>query len=318
MNRRGYEFSFVWIFAILVGAFVIFFAVYASTEFIGTKKIEQSAVGAKSLGTLLSPLETSLEESKVSVISVREDVEILNSCESLTSFGSQIISISYGGDVEIVENSFHNKYLFSSASISGNDFYVLSKPFYFPFKVGDLIMIWPKDEGYCFVKPLPFEMEDEIGDLDLDNFEVVDSLEECSESKSVCQNSRCDIEIDVNSRKIIRHFDGGKSVNYVKSVGNVGENTLILAGIFSDSEIYNCHVVRLLSRAKKLALIYKKKSDYLLGRGCGAPRLNNYFADYLGKIEIANENFGYVSFQNAYDSAERLGRENDGLLCRLF
>ena len=38
LGKRGFEFSFAWIFAVVVGAFILVLAIYAATQIIATEK----------------------------------------------------------------------------------------------------------------------------------------------------------------------------------------------------------------------------------------------------------------------------------------
>src|SRR3989344_5411175 len=94
MKKKGYEFSFAWIFAIFVGAIIIFLAVYASTKIIGLKKYEEETTTGKSLGSFLNPLSTNLEQAKIAKILVQDETKIFNSCNNENIFGAQEIRTS--------------------------------------------------------------------------------------------------------------------------------------------------------------------------------------------------------------------------------
>jgi len=141
MNKKAYEFSFAWIFAIIIGAVIIFVAIYASTQLIDTSRFLGDTETAKQIGTLLSPLETTLESGKTSIIRTQAETRIFNECvSSRGTFGSQDISVSTSSGVGDVwpktpgaTSSFHNKYMFSSEIVQGEEFYAFSTPFKFPF-----------------------------------------------------------------------------------------------------------------------------------------------------------------------------------------
>src|SRR3989338_7011518 len=64
MNKRGFEFSFVWLFSIVVGAIIIFLAIYTATKLIGSNEYEINTKTAADLRNILNPLGTSFEDSK--------------------------------------------------------------------------------------------------------------------------------------------------------------------------------------------------------------------------------------------------------------
>src|SRR3989338_153867 len=147
MFKKGYEFSFAWIFAILTGATIIFLAIYFATQISSLKRVEQQTEVGKEIGILLNPVETNLEQAKFVMITLRTETKIYNKCNSgIGNFGSQELSakIKSGLGEEWtndpgVASSFYNKYLFSNDEIYGKKiFYVLAKPFKFPFKPADL------------------------------------------------------------------------------------------------------------------------------------------------------------------------------------
>jgi len=63
-NKRAFEFSFSWLFAIIMGAVIIFLAIYAANKFIGTERAKQDTELGKELGIILLPIETGLETAK--------------------------------------------------------------------------------------------------------------------------------------------------------------------------------------------------------------------------------------------------------------
>ena len=121
-NKKGFEFSFGWLFAVIVGAVVIFLAIYASTSFIKQNRNIQDTFAGKELGVILSPVETSLESAKTTEISFPVDTRVYNDCKTTGNFGSQGISIASKSGVgaqwqnpgEI--SRFYNKYIFSSTN----------------------------------------------------------------------------------------------------------------------------------------------------------------------------------------------------------
>ena len=63
INKKGIEFSFNWIFSIVVGIVVIFLAIYAANSFIKTERTLQDTETVQQLQTLLNPLQTSIEST---------------------------------------------------------------------------------------------------------------------------------------------------------------------------------------------------------------------------------------------------------------
>ncbi len=329
ISKGGYEFSFAWFFAIIIGAAVIFLAIYAATQFIGTKDFEDTSKTARQIGILLTPVETNLETLKGATISVRDDTQIFNECERRGTFGNQLISTKVRSginnewpDFPGVKSSFHNKYLFSDSVVEGeSEFYVLSKPFKFPFKIGDLVMLWSDKQEYCFVDAFD-EVKNEIDDLTgqgvIGNIVNKDSILDCSpENKKVCFSSSvadCDVIVSRNQRSVTHREKA--PVFYVESSDSSDRYALLYAAIFSDPEIYECHVGRLLDRASKLAELYRDKSLYITQRGCSsAPVLPNALSDYNNALLSV---FDSADLGSIVNDVRDLEVKNHVLSCKLF
>lgn len=265
MNKRGFEFSFGWLFALIVGAAILFLAIYAAVKLVGTEKGAQETEAAKQLEIILTPVETGFEEGKaVPPIVFPAETRIYNNCTTRGNFGEQSIRIStnlqIGGKAEegLPVTSF-NKYIFSPAIIQGREVYALSKPFMMPFKVANLLFMW--NERYCFVSP-PMEIAEEVNALNLKNINTTDNLNSCdSRAKKVCfytDVERCDVVVNPIQKSV---FKKGKMVFY--------EGSLIYGAIFSEPEVYECQVKRLMKRTSELALLYNAKSEIIASKGGG-------------------------------------------------
>ena len=87
--------------------------------------------------------------------------------------------------------------------------------------------------------------------------------------------------------------------------------------IFSDPEVYNCQIKRLMKRASNLAEIYKSKAQYLDARGCGAIGLSADFNAYQSQINaFVNLNEPNINIVESF--SENLGDENELLTCKIF
>lgn len=259
INKKGFEMSFNWLFAIIVGAFILFLGIYAATKLIGTEQTTQDAKTAKEIGILLNPLEIGFESNKIISLSLPVESRIYNKCDTFGTFGRQIIQVSQKNfdkwtktDVEI---SFQNKYLFSEEYSEGKEFYVFSKPFNFPFKISDLIYITPKNKKYCFVNA-PEEVKKEINYSGQENL----LIEDCTnESVKVCfKGNACEINVNYGGKTI---YKDGETVYFEG-------DSLMYAGIFGESKIYECQVQRIMQRLSELLLLYKEKSTFISRVGC--------------------------------------------------
>lgn len=302
-KKAQLQISFPWIFAIIVGIFILFLAIYASTKLINVGQTQIDAETAKQIGVLTEPLETGFESSISSSMSLSSETKIYNKCEDYGNFGNQIIQISQKNfnkwsetDIDV---SFKNKYIFSDSEVEGKEFYLFSKQFNFPFKIADLIIIVPFSNEYCFVDP-PRKIEREIKNLE-NNFKISN----CSpESIQICFNKKCKITVNYNN-------DEG----YVEKNGKKMYFTddLIYGAIFSSPEIYECQVKRLMKRTKLLSEIYIEKFNFMT---------NKCNTDLVSELSALNN--GISAFRNSIDLSsikilsEKLKNKNKIISCQLF
>ncbi|MCH7568198.1 MAG: hypothetical protein IIA87_02140 [Nanoarchaeota archaeon] len=312
-NKKGFEFGFAWIFAILAGAAILFLAVFATINLISTSRYEVDTKVAAQLGILLNPVETNLESGKYTVIEFPSETRVFNRCRETGNFGQQRISTSVKSGIgkefqeQGVESVFYNKYIFSSGVEQGKKLHVFVKPLKMPYKIADLIFI--SSGNYCFINP-PDIIEDEVLGLGLKNVKISSGVRECpKDSKVVCFSSRgCDVNVDLQSRSVEK---SGQTVYYEEN--SDGESSLIYGAIFADPEIYECQVKRLMKRTGELAHLYALKSEFLTGKGCTSG-LAQELRNYANIVQIESSfNIRYVA-----GLSEELRRRNNALSCELF
>jgi len=313
-NKKGLEFSFAWMFAIIAGAAIIFLAIYGTTKLIGSEREVSSAeVGAK-LSVLLNPAETGVESAKISKIVFPVRTRIYNTCEPEGIFGAQKLSISQESglgkkwDEPGVAATSYNKYVFSENVVEGKEFVLFSKPFEMPFKAADMIFIWSSEKRYCFIGA-PATISDEIRALGPQNINLTDNVKECEKaSVKVCFSiSNCDIDVSMSademSGSVKKGFD---SVYY--------EGALVYGAIFSSKDVYECQVQRLMKRTSELAGLYAAKSLYSSGKGCESSGVGIDLLVYANMTQIEDSS----KLRAVASKAEEIGRENENLQCRLF
>ena len=285
-NKRAFEMSFGWLFALIVGAFILFFAIFLTTRIGQVSEYEIDTTTAARIGVLLNPIETSFASGISTYMILPSETRIFNECElesesnSEDKFGIQRISLSQlsrgkwsepGGRV-----GFNNKYIFSTGIVQGKRFELFSKPFEFPFKVANVIYMTSSEKNYCFRNP-PEDIEIEINSLQQKNLGANNctfASSEANETVNVCfggggSNARgCDINVYYKEGGF-----GELSEGYVeKSAGSekvffVGD-ALMYGAVFADNEIYSCQTSRLMKRLNILTEIYIDKSKFLAGKQC--------------------------------------------------
>ena len=266
-NKRGFEFSFAWLFAIIAGAFIIFLAIYSTMKIIGTEKYQLDTMTAKQLSIIFEPFETDLASGKASLAALNEETRIYSSCFSDGSFGKQKISLSTkssigkkwsepGGEISIT-----NKYIFSNATEQGRQVYFFSKPFEMPWKISEIIFLTAGK--YCFANT-PEEIADEISGLNIKSI----VLENCSNEIKVCFNSRnCKINVVGECLNCENKYEYG----YIEKEGKklYFSGSLIYGAVFSSPEIYECNVKRLMKRLFQESAILEDETNFLAGK-CGS------------------------------------------------
>lgn len=256
-GKRGLEFSFAWIFAFIAGAVILFLAIYFASKLINVGSYEVDTKTAKQLSILFDPLETGLASTKTTKAEISKDTRIYLGCEDKGDFGNLEISSSsryFGKWSSPSLNISINKYVFSDEVLEGKEFYYISKPFEFPFKVSEIIMMYNKK--YCFI-----DTDFEIENIEKENCSS-DSIKVCFDSNSgecnisvfgLCSGYNCESEYDYGYVE-----KNGEELYYA---GN-----LMYGAIFSSPNLYECNVKRLMKRLSHISNLYMEEAIFLEGR----------------------------------------------------
>lgn len=310
-SRKGFiQISFPWLFAIIVGIFIIFLAIYGVTKLIKTEQTVQDIKTSKEIGILLNPLETGFEDvKKPTPLGFPVDTRMYNDCTIDGQFGKQIIRVSQKSfnqwtdtDIDI---GFSNKYFFSKDIVEGKEMFVFSKPFKFPFKVTDLLYLISSNEVYCFINP-PNDIEEELEDIGSENL----LSENCSNIKNVTKvcftgGSNCDVNVNTVSQSIEKregkvYYEG---------------DALMYAGIFSEPEIYECQLQRIMKRLKILTELYNNKAVLIIASNCNT----NLEGDLLQLNSLADSFQDSVDLFKMTDTVNEIERKNnDNSRCKLW
>jgi len=309
-NKKGFlQISFAWLFALIVGAAILFLAIYMSVKIVGNEQTVSSAKTGKEIGILTNPLETGFETGKTSSLTMPINTRIYNKCGTVGLFGKQIIEVSqenFGKWSETnIDISFSNKYIFSENPVEGKKFYVFAKPFEFPFKVSDLIYMTSSDKNYCFEGSIPLDIENEINNLNPGNF-FTSNCPASGNSVEICFGSSSGSDCDVTVNYLSRYVETAQGRVYFET------DALMYAAIFSNPETYECQVERLMKRVEHLALLYQSKAAFVSKVGCNT-NLN------LAALSNAAENFIDSSQLSAIKSiSDEIYDKNEVLACRLW
>jgi len=303
-KKGALEISFGWLFAIIAGGVILFLAIYFSSKLIQTGTETVSAETGKEIAVLLNPLETSFESVQTTSITIPSETRIHNGCDLVGTFGEQFIRLDQKSfnkwiqtDVNVKTN---NKYIFSNEEIEGEKFYLFSKPFNFPFKVADLIYMTSSKDRYCFINA-PTEIEEEIERLKQENL----LIENCSdEDIEVCFNGNCEINVDYFERAVEKD---GKRVYFEG-------DALMYAAIFSEKEVYECQLKRLMWRLREISNLYQDKEIIIAEKKCE----NNLRLDLNELSNLADnlENSGELIIVKM--KAEDIEMKNNARRCVLW
>lgn len=310
MQKKGIEFSFTWIFVLIVGAVILFIALFMASRLINREGSIYNTEVAAELGAVLNPLETGSESGKYYPLSFPAETSVSNACDAEGTFGEQALSVRVRSGVgrEWQEPGLpyrvSNKFVFSDPALAGKVIHVIATPLMLPFKVGDALTLYT--ETYCLVAP-PESFEDAIIGLGAAQMVDAPTRSACpAGSNSVCFGGfGCDIIVDPSSTpREGRMTKKGKTFLFTEG--------LFYAALVSDPVFYECQLTRIRKRTSELARLYAEKSSFLDARGCStslAPVLFMYQRDLLRST---------VSFENILRDAEALDRSNERLVCKLF
>jgi len=316
-NKHGFEMSFALMFSIIVGAVILFLAIYATSGFIKTSKYGQTTEAASSISALIDALETGGASSKGIKIDFKQESRTYYNCFSPNAvdvFGKQTIAFSQesgfgqkwappGG-----ETTIRNKFIFADSIVQGEEFYLFSKPFNLGFKVGDITVISAKD--YCFVAP-PNDIEVEIDKFEFNNINITNRLTDCQEdSESVCFNS------PGSNCKVNVFSEDGFETGYVEklSVRMYYTGSLIYGAIFSNPAIYECNVLRLGAKASELAEVYNDKIEIVNIKNC-----NSVIGPYLNIISATGASISSSQgMTGIYEIAQQMEDQEQRAVCKIY
>lgn len=278
------EFNFVVLFAIIAGVAILILAVYGATRIGDTKRLQTDTEIAQKFITLTDPLQAGVFEGKAGTITFKQETRVNTFCHDI-EFGYNELSVSTSSGVgeEWLEGgeriTTRNKYIFSPKQ-EGKEFTIFSVSLEFPYNIADLIVMVSGE--YCFVSP-----PDKITSI-LPSIKNINIIEEgnCSEDATrVCFNSGgCDINVyGACMSNCESDYDEGYVEKYGERMYYV--DSLVFGAIFSDEELYDCNVKRLMYRAGKIAEIFAEKTDLMNIRDCGS----NLKGDLLAYGELISE-----------------------------
>ncbi len=260
-SKRG-QTEYAWIFSLIIGAVIIFLAIYSSSKYIQTSTLQSDIVIARQFDILLNPFAsigsiTTMTLSKQ--VTMPTEMIINFTCNSDGGYEQMLLKTKTQKSFsEGVGYKISNKYIFAE-NLRGKNYWIFAKPLDIPWRVDDMIYI--VSDSYCFVDP-PESVRSEISDLG--NEKV--SLKCGAGSRKVCFGiSRCDINVDY-VHGIIR-----KNGERLQFYGD----SLMYAAVFSDNALYKCTLDRIMSRLSMQSDINLKEAEKLGGEGCDTRKIQS-------------------------------------------
>jgi len=314
MNKKGFEISFAWLFGIIVGAFILALAIYGVAKFMGVGQTASDLNLEKQIGVILNPLEIGFESAKSTSMEVPVEARINNICIESGSFGRQELNVSQKSfgkwSSTDIAAGFTNKYIFSDEFVEGRKFFLFSKPFNFPFKVSDLIYMTSSQKKYCFINA-PSEVKDELLGLKQENM----LAENCSLRSDVIKvcfgDSSCEIYVNLENNYVRKNKE---RMYFVIPKDNFGDEdyALMYAAVFSESDVYECQLQRLMGRLSSLASLYDNKAEFVSRVGCDS-NLN-----LVGLRSLADGFSASKDLNLIFNLEEEIKDKNDLAECKLW
>ncbi len=309
MQKKGFEFSFTWMFVLIVGAAILFLAVFMASRLITREGTTYNTEVAAELGAALTPIETSVEDEKYAPIQFPSETRVINECDAEGTFGEQALAVTVRSGVGkewaktgIPYRSSYS-FIFSPDAFQAKQAHVIASSVSFPFRVGNAVVLYA--DSYCFVNP-PEDIEDALVQLGAEGMTVVPSRGACAEeSISVCFSTNgCDIRVDADSvhRGVVHK--GTDSLPYVDG--------LFYAALVAEPDLYECQLMRIRKRTSEVARLYAEKSAFLDARGCSSHMASDLITY---RANLLNED---IPLNALSAEAEVLQRINDRLACALF
>ncbi len=317
--KKGFSANFSWIFAIIVGAVILFLAFFIAMQIFGTGEYERTTETAKSLSNVLNPMITGFESFRGDSIELKKETRIYNSCSLIGKFGENRVQVSEKVDLGDKEWSDRGgnipapkyQYVFAEDVVETEDkeLYFLSAPFRMPFKTGE-IMIW-YSKKYCFVDP-PREIRTYVRNIG--NINIEENLENCrANSIKVCfGRNDCDIVVeDGCNREGCEEYEEGRVKKENKAVFYTGN--LVYGAIFGSVENYKCNVERLMKRLESLSEVYEVKSQIISNR-CGS----GLTQDITEMKKMAQNYDGLEDLLEIKIKSEEIEEKNRDAICELY
>ena len=325
INKKAIEMSFVWIFAIVIGAMIVILALYMAFQLVKQQTFQVNTVSAKGFVNMMDPLQTTVEQGKIEPVKMNTFTKVFVECVDDSDYGKSRVGLSQ--QTAFVKEQkpgafvgIENNYIFAEDEIEGKSFNFITVPFQMPFKTADIIMVY--FGSYCFVNPVDSIKSDlrALGISNSSGLEIKGSVKQCSEgTKIICfgQSSGCDANV-VCSGNCEQGYvkKDKKDLYFIGGLNSWGDsvNSMVYGAIFGSPENYECNQKRVMKRLQALSSLYAQKARFVSGRGCNTGLASDLdiLGDLAGNFKDARDLSGI------YEKAKEINQKNEALQCQLF
>jgi hypothetical protein len=255
-NKKG-GIEFGWIFAIIVGAVVLFLAFYFVSTTLLSDRMKSNTIAAQNFDVLMNPLSYlgSLDAVTSMPLNLSEKSELLIECDNGTDTGSNLgwnsitVVTERQKEGERLPRTAYDKYIYADISDTEvKNLHSLTISLKMPWRVADLTMLWPADKTYCFINTSKKiqEIQKRIVDANLNISSIIFTNDSSGlDCDAIVCYGTCNGDIRITD----------SAVNGLPYSGD----DLMLAAIFSNSDLYKCNAVRLAKRLSMQTQIYGTK-----------------------------------------------------------
>ncbi|MBM3230130.1 hypothetical protein FJZ22_00535 [Candidatus Pacearchaeota archaeon] len=303
---RGFEFSFSWLFSLLVGALILILAIYGVQTLVGQERTISDSQTAQQLSGLLSPLQTSVETSlRPQPIIFPQPTEITLGCaRGASTVQTRALATIGRNNAPGYAQETSGVAVFGNTTLIGTKVHSLIVPFVFPYKISDLVIIWTTP--LCLVQA-PETVLQTFGSDNASVYSVRTSVACRKGSRVICfdETRGCDVTVDQYLKRVTSE---GKSLYY--------EGALLYGALVTPSALYECQVRSLLHRGVELTSLYAEKSALLSARGEGcSTAVGALTASYGALLRATNSS---KQLAGLAEQAEALADEEQASICSLW
>ena len=273
-HKKG-QMQFSWLFALILGAAILFIAIFFSGRLLEQGTYLTEAEMAASFNALLNPFASVREAG----IPLSKPVEL--PAKTNVSFGcnpakdSQTISVLLEKGKAPFSTVIKNKYIFSQ-DFNAKELWIFGKSFKMPWQVDDLIYVVSKK--YCFdSNGIPGSIEDELNDLNSSFMRVI------ALTAANIREEKCDVKVCFGTTGCeFNVLYGADSTGEIRVTGRTLplsfiDDSTMYAAIFGKD--YECNLERLRKRMELQTDIFLAKADSLES---DCPEINGVKQELLG------------------------------------